>query len=214
MKCAAALALLLCAVLGFGATGDSARVQKFSFLGKDYLRLDQWARANSLQWKWLSKNDLEVWSQSARMQFTTDSKKMSLNGITVLLSEPVLYQNGVAHVAALDFTTAIQPVLFPPKNRPRTTVKNICIDPGHGGKDIGEHVGSENEKKYTLLLAQELGAQLRKAGFTVSFTRTTDTFIELPERPAIARRRGADLFVCLHFNSSGAGGPGVQGAET
>ena len=168
MKFAMALALLLGA--GFGPTeaATTPRVEKFSIAGTEYTRLDQWARANSFQWKWLSKNDAELWNNSTRMQFTLDSKRMSLNGITVLLSEIVRSQNGVPYVAAVDFRTAIQPILFPPKNRPRTPIKNICIDPGHGGRDIGEHVGGEYEKKYTLLLAQELAGQLRKAGYTVS----------------------------------------------
>ncbi len=190
-------------------------MEKFSIAGTDYVRLDQWARANSFQWKWHSKNEAEVWSKFARMQFTIDSKKMSLNGLTVLLSEIVRQQNGVPHVAAVDFRTAIQPILFPPKNRSRTPIKNICIDPGHGGRDIGEHAGRESEKKYTLLLAQELGAQLRKAGYTVSFTRTDDSYVEVGERPRIASRRGADLFLCLHFNSlpPGPGSSEVKGAE-
>ena len=188
-------------VSGFTAETHEPRVVKFSLFGKEYVRVDHWARANGFQWKWLSKNDVQVWNGSTRMQFTTDSKRLVLNSVTVLLSEPMLNQGGVPHIASIDLTTAINPILYPPRNRSRGAVKNICIDAGHGGRDIGEHVGNENEKKYTLLLAQELGAQLRKAGYNVSFTRTTDTFIDLDERPAIARRRGADLFICLHFNS-------------
>jgi N-acetylmuramoyl-L-alanine amidase len=116
-------------------------------------------------------------------------------------------------MASLDLTTALQPIVYPPRGRPRSTVKHICIDPGHGGKQVGYLAGGEMEKKYTLLLAQELGAELRKAGYTVSYTRTTDTLIELGERPEIARRRNADLFVSLHFNSAGYTSPEVRGVE-
>ena len=215
MKFAIALALLLGATSGPAEAATTPRLERYSIAGTEYTRLDQWARANAFQWKWLSKNDAELWNNAARLHFTIDSKRMTLNGITVSLSEIVRNQNGVPHIAAVDVRTAIQPILFPPKNRPRTSTKNICIDPGHGGRDIGEHAGSENEKKYTLLLAQELGAQLRKAGYSVSLTRTDDTYVEVGERPRIASRRGSDLFLCLHFNSlpPGPGSSEVKGAE-
>jgi N-acetylmuramoyl-L-alanine amidase len=47
----------------------------------------------------------------------------------------------------------------------------------------------------------------------VTLTRTTDTFVELPTRPDLARRRKADLFVSLHFNSTESSRNSVQGAE-
>src|SRR5690349_11846861 len=101
----------------------------------------------------------------------------------------------------------------PPKNRPGAYIKSICLDPGHGGKDPGNCVGSNQEKKYTLLLAQELRAQLKRAGFKVSMTRSSDSFIELPTRPDLAKKSGADVFVSLHFNASGSSQNSVQGAE-
>jgi N-acetylmuramoyl-L-alanine amidase len=212
MKAALVIALLLCAS-GFATAIPNQRVSKLSLSGKEYVRLDQWARANSFQWRWLSKNEVSVWNASARMQFTADSRKMSLNGVTVLLSEVVRNQNDIPHIANIDLTTAIQPILFPPKNRPRTQIKHICIDPGHGGREPGYLSGREQEKKYTLLLALELGEQLRKAGYTVSYTRTSDTLVELPVRPDLARRRGADLLISLHFNSAGYTSSEVRGVE-
>lgn len=213
VKIAVAIALLFLAACGGAWAAASPRVEKVRLDGKEYVRLDQWARANSFSLKWLSGQELLVSKSGRRLQFTTDSKRMLLDGITVLLSEPVRAQNGLPYLANLDLTTVINPILYPPRGRARSQVRHICLDPGHGGKDIGKSNGGEHEKKYALLLAQELGAQLRKAGYTVSYTRTTDTTLDLPDRPEIARRKGADLFVSLHFNSAGAGGSGVQGAE-
>ncbi|HWN93631.1 MAG TPA: N-acetylmuramoyl-L-alanine amidase, partial [Methylomirabilota bacterium] len=136
-----------------------------------------------------------------------------LNGIDILLSEAVRNRNGAPCIANIDLTSAINPVLFPPKNRVRNQLKHICIDPGHGGKEPGYLVGREQEKKYTLLLAQELGEQLRRAGYTVSFTRTGDTTVDLPVRPDIARRRRADLLISLHFNSAGYTSSAIGGVE-
>jgi N-acetylmuramoyl-L-alanine amidase len=212
MKAALALVFLLCAGVGFAADTRTVRPQRSWILGKEYIRLDEWARANGFQWKWTSKKDVLVWNSGWRLEFTTDSKRMSINGVSILLSESV--RRGAAPmVAALDFTTAIQPVLFPPKGSPGSRVRHICIDPGHGGKDPGNREGREQEKKYTLLLAQELGAQLRQAGYTVSYTRSGDTFIDLPDRPAIARRRGADLLISLHFNSAPYTSSQIGGVE-
>ena len=66
----------------------------------------------------------------------------------------------------------------------------------------------------TYAMAKELGAQLTKAGFKVVYTRASDSFVDLDDRAPIARKRGADLLLSLHFNSVGSGsGAGVRGAE-
>ena len=55
--------------------------------------------------------------------------------------------------------------------------------------------------------------QLQKAGFKVCLTRSTDALIKLPDRPAVARSRKADLFMSLHFNSTDGGRDEAKGAE-
>jgi N-acetylmuramoyl-L-alanine amidase len=106
------------------------------------------------------------------------------------------------------------PVLYPPANKSGFKINTICLDAGHGGKDMGEHVGGIEEKKYTLLLAKELQYQLIRAGFKVVMTRTTDSALELSDRTGIARQRKAELFLSLHFNSSPADRNEVRGVET
>jgi N-acetylmuramoyl-L-alanine amidase len=91
------------------------------------------------------------------------------------------------------------------------------LDPGHGGKDVGNRVGRffpHYEKTYTLALGLELRRQLQLAGFHVVLTRDKDVYPELPVRPDIANHQGADLFVSLHFNSSPTDAANVQGPET
>ena len=89
MKAALALVLLLCAGVGFAADTRTVRPQRSWILGKEYIRLDEWARANGFQWKWTSKKDVLVSNSGWRLEFTTDSKRMSINGVSILLSESV-----------------------------------------------------------------------------------------------------------------------------
>jgi N-acetylmuramoyl-L-alanine amidase len=135
----------------------------------------------------------------------------------VRLSFPVANAKGVPLIAQMDLDTAVRPLVFPQKPSAKK-ITTICLDPGHGGKDTGNRVGGvffgHNEKTYTLALALELRNQLKRAGFNVILTRMTDTFVPLPARPAVANRRGADLFVSLHFNAFQADPKSVEGPET
>ncbi len=216
LKAAMLLFPLLTALTAVAAPGPVSQLERVPLFGNEYVRLDDWARANNFQVQWVTpKQELKLTRAGTTLEFTADSRKMSLNGVNVWLAAPIAVRNGSAHVAPVDLTTAIHPVLFPSKNAPGRAIKTICLDAGHGGKDPGNREGKNYEKKYTLLLAKEVGAQLTKAGFKVCLTRQSDNFVDLPLRPAIARERGADLFLSLHYNSAdGPGAASVQGVET
>lgn len=79
----------------------------------------------------------------------------------------------------------------------------VVIDAGHGGKDPGAGTGAVKEKTLTLMLAEALRDRLLKqGGVRVALTRSDDTFLFLGERPAIARKLGADLFISIHADST------------
>lgn len=83
----------------------------------------------------------------------------------------------------------------------------VVIDAGHGGKDPGAGQGSLKEKALTLMLAQALRDELLKqGGVRVALTRSDDNYLFLGERPAIARRLGADLFISIHADSTDGDG--------
>lgn len=182
--------------------------------GRDYVRITDWARENNLGIQWIKREEI-VQASNTRMNVRLEvhSPEAQINGIAVRLLFPLAQHVDGIYLSRLDAETTFAPVLSPPKGRGRPSIKTICLDPGHGGKDPGNCVGSNQEKRYTLLLAQELRDQLKHAGFSVSLTRTRDTFLELPDRPEIARRRKADLFISLHFNAAQASPGTVQGAE-
>lgn len=79
----------------------------------------------------------------------------------------------------------------------------VVIDAGHGGKDPGAGTGDLKEKMLTLMLAQALRDELLKqGGVRVALTRSDDSYLFLGERPAIARRLGANLFISIHADST------------
>ncbi len=83
-------------------------------------------------------------------------------------------------------------------------IKVVCIDAGHGGKDPGCHGDLVKEKDIALAVSLKLGKYIESnfPEIKVIYTRTTDVFVELNERAAIANRNHADIFICVHCNSA------------
>lgn len=83
-------------------------------------------------------------------------------------------------------------------------VRRIVIDPGHGGNDPGA-MGPDGvkEKDVVLAIGLKLARKIREeTGIDSVMTRSTDVFIPLEERTAIANKINADLFVSIHANAS------------
>jgi N-acetylmuramoyl-L-alanine amidase len=78
----------------------------------------------------------------------------------------------------------------------------IVIDPGHGGRDPGALGAGVSEAEVVLDVSLRLEKLLRAAGVDVVLTRRTDEYVPLEERPAIATREQADLFLSIHANAS------------
>jgi len=204
-----ALLLVLCLASGLSPAHAAG------FNGQSYVSLADWARASGLKCFWLKRGDeIVATNRTTRLVFDRDSRMAEVNGINVALSFPVAADRGTLLIAQMDLNTAIRPLLFPPRFADPKRITTICLDPGHGGKDTGNHTFWHSEKTYTLALALELRDQLQKAGFNIILTRSKDTYVELSDRPALANRRGADLFVSLHFNATPTGKDDVEGPQT
>jgi N-acetylmuramoyl-L-alanine amidase len=79
----------------------------------------------------------------------------------------------------------------------------VVIDAGHGGRDPGAGAGPIKEKELTLALALALrDALIEQGGVRIALNRSDDTFLVLADRPAIARRLKADLFLSIHADST------------
>jgi N-acetylmuramoyl-L-alanine amidase len=92
--------------------------------------------------------------------------------------------------------------------------RKIVIDAGHGGHDPGTlGRGGLQEKDIVLDVAVRLQRLVRdELGAEVVMTRSTDVFVPLEERTAVANAQGADLFLSIHANSSR--NSSVRGIET
>lgn len=90
----------------------------------------------------------------------------------------------------------------------------IAIDAGHGGDDPGA-LGPKSikEKIVALQIAKKLADIINDTpGYKAVLTRKGDYFIELKQRPMIARKAKADLFVSIHadaFTNASAKGASV-----
>lgn len=83
-------------------------------------------------------------------------------------------------------------------------IRRIVIDPGHGGHDPGA-IGPNRlqEKDVVLSIGLKVRDLLKEhLGLDVVMTRSTDIFIPLEERTAIANKVGADLFISIHANAA------------
>jgi len=81
--------------------------------------------------------------------------------------------------------------------------KLIVIDPGHGGRDPGA-IGTKTkttESDLVLKTAFILKKQLEAKGFKVYLTRDKNEYVDLYQRPNIANKLNADLFISIHINA-------------
>ncbi len=180
----------------------------------DYVRVTEWAKWQGLQARWIKRDETFLLTNSAaKIQFEVSSREARFNGLQLWLLHPLVSRGDAIYISQLDIDSTFRPLLAAPRNDTGKKVKVICLDAGHGGKDPGNRALGRQEKDYTLRLAAELRTQLQKAGFKVVFTRTSDRFIELTTRADIARQRGADVFISLHFNGTSSGRDEARGSE-
>lgn len=183
--------------------------------GVEYVSVAQYARQCGMKYKTVVRGrKMSVFNSWQTVNFEVNSRVVTVNGFNVCLGHPVAVSKSMLYISKRDTYKTLAPVLFPHLTPKPRRPFHIVIDAGHGGKDNG----AENkrygvkEKNVNLDVALRLGAELRKLGYKVSYTRTSDVFVDLEYRPIIANRRNADLFVSVHSNS--AANKGVSGLET
>jgi N-acetylmuramoyl-L-alanine amidase len=97
--------------------------------------------------------------------------------------------------------------------RAENSFSTVVIDPGHGGFDQGGIPGQKvPEKMVALDTALRLQKLLERAGLRTVMTRSTDVFVPLSMRSAIANAQSDAIFVSIHYNASTRSS--AQGIET
>jgi N-acetylmuramoyl-L-alanine amidase len=183
--------------------------------GVDYVDARDFAERFGLSPGWLEpQKKLRLQSQWTTIELAVHRDELSLNGTRLVLSEPVVAQNGSLYFAKGDAELVLAPILSPPAAGTSRVVKTIVVDAGHGGEDPGKqnHGLKLDEKTFTLDVAKRLERLLKAADFRVVMTRKNDRTVELDERVAIAEKAHADVFVSIHFNAFTDAA--VAGAET
>jgi len=93
----------------------------------------------------------------------------------------------------------------PPPPGPKTASfgnKTVVLDPGHGGKDPGAPGRNGPEKIVNLDTALRVRNILNAKGIRTVMTRDDDSTVDREDRPVIANKAKADLFVSIHADSS------------
>ena len=90
----------------------------------------------------------------------------------------------------------------------------VVLDAGHGGKDPGAVGKKGQEKNINLNVALAVGKLIseKHPDVKVIYTRKTDKYVTLQERPNIANNADGDLFISIHTNASES--TKAYGAET
>ncbi len=82
-----------------------------------------------------------------------------------------------------------------------TQKQTICLDPGHGGNDIGASYGKIHEADINLTVALQTESILEKAGYQVYMTRDDDSYVAKRDRATYCNSINASILVSIHHNS-------------
>jgi N-acetylmuramoyl-L-alanine amidase len=158
----------------------------------------------------LQGNHFWLGSSKLILKAQIGSQEMLINNIKFILSFPVQSYNGKVLFSRLDLCKLIDPVLYPSHIQNAEYFDTVVIDAGHGGHDAGARGIYGYEKDFALKMAMALGAACKARGFKVVYTRSTDTFLTLGGRVAIANQTPKSIFLSFHFNSGGSAASGIE----
>lgn len=87
--------------------------------------------------------------------------------------------------------------------RKETNAIKVVIDAGHGGSDPGTVGAYTKEKDIAFKVSMMVGNYIEENidGIEVIYTRTKDESLKLQQRPSMANKHNADLFISIHANS-------------
>src|SRR5947207_14977988 len=135
--------------------------------------------------------------------FKNDSPSDHSNAAPMSRDRDLLYLWGARFVRQTFVAAIIIPFIVVADGRADVSFSTVVIDPGHGGWDRGGIPGQiVPEKTVALDTALRLQKLLQRAGLRTVMTRSTDIFVPLSVRSAIADAERDAIFVSIHYNAS------------
>ena len=185
-------------------------VPTYTVNGTTYYALVALCESRRIAWQFDTySRSIDLTRANHKISLRVGDNLALIDGRAVIFSQPVDIYDG-AIIVPLEFKQKIIDSLFKKEERvsrkkwfPLTKIKKVVIDAGHGGHDPGA-IGKTGlrEKDVNLDIANRLAALLKEEGVAVLMTRSTDKFIPLSSRIALANNTRADLFVSIHSNAS------------
>lgn len=146
--------------------------------------------------------DFTLQGEKGEMQVILNSTEILINGVRQWLAFPVRAEAGQSYVSRLDLVKVLEPRLRPEKIEGLGPVETVVLDPGHGGHNNGAVSRFGFEKDFALDVALRARDLLEAQRYKVVMTRSSDIFVPLEERAAIANRIANSILVSIHFNYS------------
>ena len=143
-------------------------------------------------------------SGTMQLEVTPGLRETRVNGVKQWLAFPVHQDGNKILVSRLDLSKVIEPRLRPELIEGFQPVSTVVLDPGHGGHDNGAPSRYGYEKDFALDVALRTRKVLEAQHYKVVMTRTSDVFIPLEQRAAVANHLAGSIFISIHFNSSGS----------
>ena len=204
--------LVLIVVAFFSSMLASQAFETMNIKGKKFITLRSIKAHYGFPQMTQSGNKLTLRKPKIKLEFTKGSGICYMNGVKFGLSSAVTSSGSKSLVSELDVLKMIDPILNPTYIPTAKSFNTVIIDAGHGGSDAGAVNGLGTEAGYNLKVARTLQAGLKAKGFNVIMTRTTDKFLSLKQRVAIANRYSNAIFISIHFNA--ASNRSAKGIET
>ena len=177
----------------------------YSVGGRDYISMKNVAEFYNLDKFRRDGNEVVLSNTTRSLRAYQGSAEFFINNLKFILSYPIVEHNGQLCISRMDLVKLVEPVMRPSRIKNATPIDTVVLDAGHGGHDGGAGSTYGNEKFYTLDTVMRAKDLLQRAGYKVVLTRTSDDFIPLDDRAAIASKYKSAIFISVHFNHGGMG---------
>ncbi|OVE75200.1 hypothetical protein BVX97_05415 [bacterium E08(2017)] len=169
--------------------------------GQELISLEALLSKYSLKKQSLTEESVSFSSKIAKVTFNYESRQIHFNNMLIWMSQSPVKKRNKWYLNSTDVKTVIKPLLTPSLYLPTIKRATVVIDPGHGGRSQGA-IGSKKqpEKRLVLDISRRVQTKLNEKNVKTILTRETDKALTLAERPAIAAKAKADIFVSIHLN--------------